>query len=148
MSVADAGAWSSKTHHPSRKNLESCHLRPSAFLRELYDCPVINYIEYFYHARGTDIDFRPDFPSPPITPLRAQARNAGLLLDLENCDLGDSPTRWQASLFPPVLREKLRVVFDGVDTTFWQPLSGVPRRVGDRALPEGTRLVTYVARGM
>src|SRR5207302_8710862 len=99
-------------------------------------------------TRGADMDFRPDFPYPAINRLRARARNAALLLDLENCDLGYSPTRWQASLFPPLFRPKLRVIFDGVDTSIWRPQSGLPRRVGNWTLPEGKRLVTYVARGM
>jgi glycosyltransferase involved in cell wall biosynthesis len=120
----------------------------TVFLRELFDCPIINYFEFFYHTRGSDMDFRPDFPSPVMHRLRARARNAALLLDLNNCDLGYSPTRWQASLFPPSFREKLRVVFDGVDTSTWRPLPAGPRRIGNWTVPEGTRVITYVARGM
>jgi glycosyltransferase involved in cell wall biosynthesis len=120
----------------------------TAFLRELYDCPIVNYFEYFYHTRGSDLDFRPDFPSPPINRLRARARNATLLLDLENCDAGYSPTRWQRGLFPRAFRDKIRTIFDGIDTTVWRPQPGAPRRVGSHDLPEGMRIVTYVARGM
>ena len=32
------------------------------FLRELFDCPIVNYFEYFYRSRDSDIDFRPDVP--------------------------------------------------------------------------------------
>lgn len=120
----------------------------TAFLRELYDCPIINYFEYFYHTRGSDLDFRPEFPSPAINRLRARARNAVLLLDLENCDVGYSPTRWQRGLFPRIFQDKIRVVFDGIDTNVWHPQPGAPRRVGGHVLPEGMRIVTYVARGM
>jgi glycosyltransferase involved in cell wall biosynthesis len=108
----------------------------------------VNYFEYFYHTRGSDLDFRPDFPYPAINRLRARARNAVLLLDLENCDAAYSPTRWQRSLFPAMFREKIRVIFDGVDTNIWHPQSEAPRRIGNFTLPEGVRLVTYVARGM
>jgi glycosyltransferase involved in cell wall biosynthesis len=94
------------------------------------------------------MDFRPDFPYPAINRLRARARNAVALLDLENCDAGYSPTRWQRSLFPVIFRDKVRTIFDGVDTNVWRPLSGVPRRIGDRVIPDGTRIVTYVSRGM
>ncbi|HVX16306.1 MAG TPA: glycosyltransferase [Pirellulales bacterium] len=120
----------------------------TVFLRELYDCPIVNYFEYFYHTRGTDMDYRPDFPYPAINHLRARARNAGLLLDLEDCDAGYSPTRWQRSLLPATYRAKVRVVFDGIDTNIWQPLVGVPRRVGDRDIPSDVKIVTYVSRGM
>jgi glycosyltransferase involved in cell wall biosynthesis len=120
----------------------------TVFLRELYDCPVVNYFEFFYRTVGADMDFRPDFPCPAINRLRAHARNATMLLDLENCDAAYSPTRWQRSLFPRLFHDKVRVIFDGIDTAFWRPQPGVPRRVGDRAVPEGTRVVTYVARGL
>src|SRR5262249_39916847 len=65
------------------------------FLRELYDCPIINYFEYFYGNRDSEMDFRPDFPPSEIGRLRSLARNAMILLDLENCDVGYSPTLWQ-----------------------------------------------------
>jgi glycosyltransferase involved in cell wall biosynthesis len=120
----------------------------TVFLRELYDCPIINYFEYFYRTKGADMDFRPDFPYPTINRLRARARNATLLLDLENCDAGYSPTRWQRSLFPAIFQDKIRTIFDGIDTGIWRPLKDVPRRIGERVIPEGTRIVTYVSRGM
>jgi glycosyltransferase involved in cell wall biosynthesis len=94
------------------------------------------------------MDYRPDFPYPVINRLRAHARNANILLDLENCDAGYSPTRWQRSLFPRIFREKVRVIFDGIDTSIWRPIPGAPRRVGDWVAPEGMRIVTYVARGL
>src|SRR5262249_51532210 len=44
------------------------------FLRELYRCPIINYFEYFYHVRQSDMDFRPDFPTTDLDRIRARAR--------------------------------------------------------------------------
>jgi glycosyltransferase involved in cell wall biosynthesis len=120
----------------------------TVFLRELYDCPIINYFEYFYHTKNSDMDFRPDFPTPAINRLRARARNAVLLLDLDNCDAGYCPTSWQRDRFPRLFHQKLRVVFDGIDTELWRPLPGAPRRVGTSLVPEDMRIVTYVARGM
>jgi glycosyltransferase involved in cell wall biosynthesis len=120
----------------------------TAFLRELYDCPIVNYFEYYYHTTSSDMDFRPDFPSAAINRLRAHARNANLLLDLETCDAGYSPTRWQRSLFPAIYLPKLRVIFDGIDTSVWRPLRDVPRRLGSWTIPEGMRVVTYVSRGL
>ncbi|HEX8199175.1 MAG TPA: glycosyltransferase [Isosphaeraceae bacterium] len=118
------------------------------FLRELYDCPIINYFEYFYRPRGSDMDFRPDFPSTVLNRLRARARNAMILLDLENCDLGYSPTRWQRDRLPAESRGKVRVVFDGVDTSLWKPIPGLPRQLGPLEIPEGKKVVTYATRGM
>jgi glycosyltransferase involved in cell wall biosynthesis len=119
----------------------------TSFLRELYDCAVVNYFEYYYHTSKSDMDFRPEFRYPDLTRLRALARNANLLLDLSYCDLGYSPTQWQRSLLPAVYHPKVRVVFDGVDTTVWYPRSGLPRRVGSWRVPDDVKIVTYVARG-
>ncbi len=120
----------------------------TVFLRELYDCPIVNYFEFFYHTRDSDFDFRPDFPYPALARLRARARNATLLLDLENCDLGYSPTRFQRSRIPRLFQDKIRAIFDGIDTAIWRPQPGTPRRVAGRDLPDDMRIVTYVSRGM
>jgi glycosyltransferase involved in cell wall biosynthesis len=118
------------------------------FLRDLYDCPIINYFEYFYRPTDSDMDFRPDFPSAPINRLRARARNAMLLLDLENCDLGYSPTVWQRSRLPELFHSKVRCIFDGVDTNVWHRRTGLPRVIAGEPIPTGTKIVTYVSRGM
>lgn len=118
------------------------------FLRELYRCPIINYFEYFYQSRNSDMDFRPDFPPLELDCLRARARNAMILLDLDNCDVGYSPTVWQRDRFPAPYHDKLRVIFDGVDTNVWKPQPGMPRRIGDRSFPDNVRIVTYATRGL
>jgi glycosyltransferase involved in cell wall biosynthesis len=119
------------------------------FLRELYpSARFVNYFEYFYHTTGSDMDFRPEFPAAEIDRLRARARNAGLLLDLDHCDAGYSPTNWQRDRLPEVYRPKVRVIFDGVDTGVWRPGPRTPRRAGRYVFPDGIKLVTYVARGL
>ncbi|HYH64552.1 MAG TPA: hypothetical protein VD866_07635, partial [Urbifossiella sp.] len=119
------------------------------FLRDLYPgVPVVNLFEYFYRPADSDLDFRPDFPPRPADRLRARARNAMILLDLDNCDLGYSPTDWQRSRFPAEYRSKLRTLFDGIDTAVWKPDPAAPRRVGGRDVPPGVKLVTYAARGL
>ena len=121
------------------------------FLRELYSCPIINYFEYFYRPVNSDMDFRPDFPCSELDRLRARARNAMLLLDLENCDRGYSPTHWQRERLPREFRDKVRVIFDGIDTQLWHPgahPSGEPRRLGNHTFADDVRVVTYATRGM
>lgn len=119
------------------------------FLRELYpNVRIVNLFEYFYRTTGADMDFRPDFPSKNLDKLRARARNATILLDLDNCDLGYSPTNWQRSLLPKEFQPKVRTVFDGIDTELWKPNPDAPRRIGDFTVPAGTKIITYVSRGM
>lgn len=119
----------------------------TAFLRELYDAPIANYFEYFYHPHGTDMDFRPEFPPAEIDFLRARARNAMILLDLHACSAGYTPTAWQRSLFPEPWGSRLEVIPDGVDTEFWRRRSG-PRLIAGEGIPDDVRVVTYVARGL
>jgi glycosyltransferase involved in cell wall biosynthesis len=117
------------------------------FLRELYDCPLINYFEYYYRSRDSDMDFRPEFPVAELDRLRVYCRNAMILLDLENCDAGYCPTRWQRDTFPGTYADKVEVLFDGVETDVWRRQEGLPRRFGDIEIPASTRIVTYVSRG-
>ncbi len=118
------------------------------FLRELYPgVPIVNYFEFYYHPHRSDMDFRPEFPPSELDYLRARARNAMLLLDLENCDHGYSPTQFQRQLFPETYRPKIDVVFDGIETDIFQRRDKLPRRIGDRSIPASTRIVTYVSRG-
>jgi glycosyltransferase involved in cell wall biosynthesis len=121
----------------------------TVLLRELYQCPMVNYFEYYYHTRNSDIDFRPDVPPAEEDRLRSHFRNAALLVDLVACELGYAPTRWQRDRLPPLFHAKVRVVFDGVDTSVWRPQEHTPgeRHAGPVVIPAGVRLVTYVARG-
>jgi glycosyltransferase involved in cell wall biosynthesis len=118
------------------------------FLPELYPgVPIVNYFEFYYHPHQSDMDFRPEFPPSELDYLRDRSRNAMLLLDLENCRYGYSPTHFQRQLFPEAYRPKIDVIFDGIETDIFRPLEGVPRRIGDRSIPASTRVVTYVSRG-
>jgi glycosyltransferase involved in cell wall biosynthesis len=119
------------------------------FLSELYpNVPIINYFEYFYAPRDSDMDFRNDFPSIPLDSLRAMARNATLLLDLNHCTAGYSPTTWQRNRLPKQYHDKVEVIFDGVDTNIWKPMPTMPRVLQNRLIPETTKIVTYATRGM
>jgi glycosyltransferase involved in cell wall biosynthesis len=121
----------------------------SLFLRELYPgVPHVGYFEFFYHAHGSDMDFRKDLPLPPAKDfLRVRSRNAQLLLDLHNCDAGYSPTEFQRAQLPAEYQPKIRTIFDGIDIDFWQRADDPPRSYGGVAIPDGHRLVTYVSRG-
>lgn len=137
-----------KTHSEIRPDLVVGHSGhgPTCFLADLYDCPIVSYFEYYYHATNSDLDFRPEYRPRELDVLRARTRNAMILLDLRTCAVGYSPTNWQRSLLPQEYQFKIETIFDGIDTEFWRR-RGVPRRIGDRQIPAGTRVVTYVSRG-
>jgi glycosyltransferase involved in cell wall biosynthesis len=131
------------------------------FLRELYpDVPVINFFEYYYHPHDpeSDMDFRRDlnWQTPEIKYLRSRCRNAMILLDLQNCQVGYAPTNFQRSKFPVEYHAKMRTIFDGVDRAiyhgFGEQLRPPVSQRGERTLagvvvPPGKRVLTYVSRG-
>lgn len=131
------------------------------FLRDLYpDVPIINFFEFYYHPSGPDSDmtFRSDlgWPIPPAHLHRARSRNAMILLDLQNCDDGYTPTQFQRSRFPAEYQHKLRVIFDGIDRLIYHghndqlrppPASRGTRQMLGISVPGSTRIVTYVSRG-
>lgn len=120
----------------------------SLFLPYLYDAPIINFLEYFYAPVGQDVGYRPELPVEELTLLRIKTRNAMILSDLVNCDRAWTPTRYQRDFFPPELRSKIEVVFDGIDTDIYHRRANPERLLdGKPVAPPGTRIVTYVARG-
>ncbi len=116
------------------------------WLADLYDCPIINYFEYYYRGHGSDLDFRPEYPSDEMSILRSRSRNAMIMLDLQTCTRGYSPTDWQRNLFPAEYQHKLETIFDGIDTELWHRRE-VQRKVGDQVIPADMKIVTYVSRG-
>ena len=131
------------------------------FLRELYpDVPVLNFFEYYYrtHDPESDMDFRTDlgWAVPDVKYLRSRCRNAMILLDLQNCQLGYTPTKFQKSRFPAEYDSKIKTVFDGVDRAIYHghdeqlrpPVSQRgARTIAGVSIPADTRVVTYVSRG-
>ena len=123
------------------------------FLPELFpDTPIISYFEYYYHRKGSDLDFRPDFPTSKANLLRSHARNAMIMLDLEACRAGYAPTHFQRDLLPEPYRPKVRVLHDGVPADFWRPhpietltLDGLD--IGNLEIDPAQPVITYVSRG-
>ena len=76
------------------------------------------------------------------------AANAIELVELENGVVPWTPTEYQRGLFPDVYRDDFVVLHDGVETR------GLPARnrgrlvVGDRTIPDGAPVVTFVARSL
>lgn len=87
-------------------------------------------------------------------------RNLPILQELECCDLGVVPTEWQKCQFPKPYQEKLSVIFDGIDTNFFQPcppellLGKKDLTISNRdngetfLLKAGHKIISYATRGM
>jgi glycosyltransferase involved in cell wall biosynthesis len=122
----------------------------SLFLKDIYPrVPLLSFCEFYYHGRGADVGFDPDEPATLDDVLRARARNAHLLLSLEACDAGLSPTKWQKSVHPKALRDKIRVIFDGIDTDYMAPDPAATVTLPDgKVLSRSDEVVTFAVRNL
>jgi glycosyltransferase involved in cell wall biosynthesis len=116
-------------------------------LREVVDCPIITYCEYYFANSHRDISYRIDLPPAEPAPFFPRCINAPTLATLVECDAGYSATRWQKQSFPRRFHSKIEVHFDGIETELYHP-GPAPRRIGETAIPAGTRVVTFVSRGL
>lgn len=122
---------------------------PTVFLPEILDCPIVNYCEYHFAKDHSDISYRVDLPpATEVAPFFPKCINAPVLLGLANMDSGYSATEFQRSTFPERFQHKIEVQFDGIDTHLYRPRKKVPREWGGRTIPPGTKVVTFVARGL
>jgi glycosyltransferase involved in cell wall biosynthesis len=113
---------------------------------------VIAYCEWWYRSPGDDVAWLDahgyPHPASPEAALHEQARNAPIALELAAADAAVCPTAFQAAQFPPVFRDRLIVLHDGIDTDRFRPCPDARRDTLGGLVPEGARLVTYATRGM
>ncbi len=120
---------------------------PTLFLREVLDCPIVVYCEYYFATHRRDISYRIDLPPAEPAQFFPRCINAPTLSALVDCDAGYSATAWQRDTFPARFRHKIKVYFDGIDTDLY--VSGrSSRRIGDVTIPPGARVVTFASRGL
>lgn len=121
------------------------------FMRQvLPHARLLGFNELYYQTEGGNVGFDPEFPADPLANQRLTVRNMHLMSSLLACDVGITPTHWQASCFPSLLRTKLAVVHDGIlteqlqpDPTAWVNL----QREGLR-LSAGDEVVTFINRNL
>ena len=120
------------------------------FLRDAFpEARILAFSEFYYTSRGADIDFAPDHVPNLDRDCRTRLRNAHMLMSLEAADWGISPTWWQWSRHPEVMRDRISVIHEGVDTDL---CTADPNAVLE--LPNGLTLsredevVTYIARNL
>jgi glycosyltransferase involved in cell wall biosynthesis len=122
-------------------------LLPTMFLREVLDCPIIDYCEYYFAPAHCDLTYRLDLPPNEAAAFHPRCINAATLVNLVACDSGYAPTEWQRRSFPARFHDKIEVHFDGVDTELYQPRPR-PKALAGRPLEPDTRVVTFAARGL
>lgn len=120
------------------------------FAKEIFPgTPLIHFCEYYYRPQGADADFDPEFPIGLDDIARLRMRNSLHLLNLEHCDLGITPTRWQHSLHPRAYQDKIRIAHEGVPLDELGADAQASLELPDgRVLRAGQPIVTYVARSL
>src|SRR5262249_23217564 len=73
---------------------------PTLFLREVIDCPIVVYCEYYFAMSHGDISYRIDLPPAEPAQFFPRSINAPTLAALVDCDAGYSATHWQKQTFP------------------------------------------------
>jgi glycosyltransferase involved in cell wall biosynthesis len=124
---------------------------PGLFVKDIFPkAKFCGFFEWFYHAHGSDADFDPADPLKADDEARIRVKNAPILLDLASCDQGLCPTQWQRHQFPEGFHSKLKVLHDGVDTTYFKPQPGAKLVLPEcnLDLSQVKEIVTYVGRGM
>lgn len=127
----------------------------SLFLKEVWpEARLGIYCEFFYHARGADVGFDPEFPAKEAGDVcRLRLKNLNNLLHFEVADAGISPTHWQASTFPEPFRSRISVIHDGIDTEAVAPNPQVSLTVSTGAgqritLTRQDEVITFVNRNL
>ncbi|UTW60045.1 glycosyltransferase [Kordiimonas sp. SCSIO 12603] len=119
------------------------------FLKDMFpDAKLLTYYEWYYHARGGDVEFLNNKRSDANDAMRIRMKNNPILQDLAVMDHGQCPTSFQHSRLPEVFRSKVSVLHDGVDTEFFQPNPKIKVRIGEHTFSAEDEVITYVARGM
>jgi glycosyltransferase involved in cell wall biosynthesis len=107
------------------------------FLKEVWpEAKLLVYAEFYYRGQGADASFDAEFQAQTFDQVMfSQGRAAHMAQALAHADCGLSPTKWQASTHPPLLRQNIKVLFDGIDCARL-----APNPDARFALPNGTVL--------
>lgn len=113
--------------------------------------PMYGYFEFYYDPEKADVGFDPEFPNDPLDFPRIRAKNAINHIALNLGQHGHSPTRWQWSTYPDWARERIDLLWEGVDLDVCRPDPAVRRKpltIGGMTIKPTDRLVTYVSRDL
>ena len=121
------------------------------FLRDVWPSARIGlYCELYHLSDGDHLGFDPEFAARDESErLRIRLKNLNNLLHLPLCDMGISPTRFQAETYPPDWRERISVIHDGIDTDHVTPDPQARLTLPDgTALTRADEVITFVNRNL
>ncbi|MGE3141701.1 MAG: glycosyltransferase [Hyphomonadaceae bacterium] len=108
------------------------------------------YAEYFVQPRGYDSNFDPEFVTPDFARRAiAIAKNASQAMCMTFAQRALAPTQFQRDCYPALLREKIEVAHDGIDTGAAQPRPEARVTLPNgRVIAPGDEIVTHVNRSL
>lgn len=112
---------------------------------------MVSLLEFFHGAPGGDFGFDPEFGQPTLEArMKHRLKNMALVESLLAMDQGVAPTAWQASRMPAEYRNRVEVIFDGIDTDHVRP-DPEARFVHEQVpvpLVAGDPVITFVNRNL
>lgn len=111
----------------------------------------LHFLEFFYHSRGGDTEFDPEFSNPSLeNQMRIASKQPAPLWALHQMDWGLSPTEWQKQTYPEREWSRITVTHDGVDTRVIVPNPEIRLTLQDKgvALKAGDPVITFVNRNL
>jgi glycosyltransferase involved in cell wall biosynthesis len=92
------------------------------FVREFFPhTPLLMFCEYYFRAGQADVGFDPEFPTNLDRDVGIHLRNTAQIMSLLTADGCVCPTEWQASRYPAFIRDKMRIIHDGVNVDYMTP---------------------------
>ena len=128
-----------------------CGFGSTSYMKDVFpESSFVGYFEWYYRSHGADNGFDPAVPVTPDDECRIRTRNLMFMMDLVSCDAGVVPTHWQHEQFPGDFSQKLNVIHDGIDTSYFSPADNTKLvlETFPLNLSDAEEIVTYVGRGM
>jgi glycosyltransferase involved in cell wall biosynthesis len=113
---------------------------------------LINFLE-FHYGKGDDAKFDPEFATNKTEDgWRIWVKNAHNFLNYEDMDGAYTPTHWQKKDLPDYIKNKVKVVFDGIDTQVLKPDEGAYLSIKSKAeeirFAAGEEILTFANRNL
>ncbi len=122
------------------------------FIKDVFpEARLVCYLEYFYNRAGQDVNFDPEFQDNSFEALvRLKMKNSVFLHALDEADAMWAPSHWQRGTFPAWARDKIRVINEGVDLSFFKPDPKASFSISNKGirLTAADEVITYAARSL
>ncbi len=118
------------------------------YVRDVFPEAFLAVYADWYNTQGANYTFFTGGRARPCADFApARARNLLQHNALTDCQLAVTSTEWQRTQYPPHLADRIRVLHEGVDTTFFSPLPDARFAVEGCDLSGAAELATFSGRG-